>query len=84
MKWGEGKEGRGEIKAKCVQKEESHGRTYSGFVLETLPGGGLFLCFCCVMLELGFVVVARARTERAGERIVGVGEEARCLSIAEG
>jgi hypothetical protein len=22
MKWGEGKEGRGEIKAKCVQKEE--------------------------------------------------------------
>jgi hypothetical protein len=35
------------------------------------------------MLELGFVVMARARTERAGERIVGVGEEARCLSIAE-
>jgi hypothetical protein len=31
-----------------------------------LPGGGLFLCFCCVMLELGFVVVARE--EQRGEQ----------------
>jgi len=47
---------------------ESHGGTYSGFLVETLPGGDLSLWFCCVMLELGLVVVGREeQSERRGE-----------------
>ena len=53
-----------------------------GFVLETLPGGGLFLCFCCVMLELSSLVVVVGRKEQRERSPLGtVGEEARCLSI---
>jgi hypothetical protein len=67
------------------RKEGSHGGTYSGFVLETLPGGGLFLCFCCVMLELSLVVVVGREEQRERSPLERtVGEEARCLSIAEG
>jgi hypothetical protein len=40
-----------------------------GFVLETLPGGDLFLCFCCVMLGFSLVVVVgrEKQRERRGE-----------------
>jgi hypothetical protein len=42
---------------------------HSGFVLETLPGGDLFLCFCCVMLGFSLVVVVgrEEQRERRGE-----------------
>ena len=64
-----------------IESNKSHGGTYSGFVFKTLPGVCLLLCFCCVMLELGLVVVRkdlrRKNRARGEERAVG---EARYLS----
>ena len=42
----------------------SYGGTYSGFRVKNPPGGCLLLCFCCVMLELGWRSGGKGRTER--------------------